>query len=311
MSAKTLLSDTLCSELSRLSAHHQRMEAAISYVTASYLDFGVNDVLVCDASDRAIKTGMTSARTLRRFFRKGAKLYSYAGLHSKVAIIDAMAVIGSANLSENAGLNTCEASLLTDDRQIAGLIQAFIEQVRRQAIPITARLLARLEALPVDRRAPPRRLRRNGISGGKSRVWIASTIELPEEVSKAEAAFETAGKRRARQLLSDAKNEPYMLRWFGRSLFRAEAKPGDLVIEVSRIGGKRSTRYSVLEPRVICYRQDGMTWTRFYLEGSRNPAEYSWRDVKNDFAKLGHRNISARTTRELTGSAANIVSLLE
>jgi hypothetical protein len=113
---KKLLSDHLWPELSKVCKKHNRLWAAISYVTTTrHLNFSQRDLLVCDASDVAIKTGMTSASVLRHFYKNGAEVYSFDGLHTKMLVADEMAVIGSANLSENAGVNTCEASLVTDD----------------------------------------------------------------------------------------------------------------------------------------------------------------------------------------------------
>src|SRR5437016_4173560 len=98
------------------------------YVTASHLQLQAGDVLVCDASDKAITGSLTSASLLRSWFSQGAALYSLKGLHAKVAVINDNALIGSANLSDNAGVRTCEASLLTDDVQVVALILGFIEQ---------------------------------------------------------------------------------------------------------------------------------------------------------------------------------------
>ena len=91
---KTLLSDTLWQELAKQSAGHLRLRAAIAYVTAPHLDFRQGDLLVCDASDQAIKGGLTSASLLRTFLDGEAEVYSYEGLHSKVAVIDDKALIG-------------------------------------------------------------------------------------------------------------------------------------------------------------------------------------------------------------------------
>src|SRR5262245_29170909 len=130
---KALLSDDLWRELSDRSAGHQRIRAAIAYVTAPYLDLRQGDLLSCDASDGAIKGGMTRASLLRSFVTQGAEVYSYDGLHAKAAVIDDYARIDSANLSENAGVNTCEASLLTDDPQVVGLIQGFIVKGKQES----------------------------------------------------------------------------------------------------------------------------------------------------------------------------------
>src|SRR5262249_41851382 len=84
---KTLLSDDLWRALSMHAAGHQRIRAAIGYVTAPYLDFRQGDLLICDASDDAIRGGLTSAPLLRSFVVQGAEVCSYDGLHSKVAVI--------------------------------------------------------------------------------------------------------------------------------------------------------------------------------------------------------------------------------
>jgi phosphatidylserine/phosphatidylglycerophosphate/cardiolipin synthase-like enzyme len=146
---KALLSDDLWQELSKHAAGHRRLRAAISYVKAAHLDFRRGDLLVCDASDHAIKGGLTSAALLRTFFDQGAEVYSYEGLHSKVVIIDDKALIGSANLSENASITTCEAALLTDDPQVTALILGFVEKVKNEAERITEDFLDRIQAFPV------------------------------------------------------------------------------------------------------------------------------------------------------------------
>ncbi len=146
---KALLSDDLWEALSAHSAGHRRLRAAIAFVTARHLDFRDGDVLVCDASDQAIKGGLTAAPVLRAFVNQQAEVYSYQGLHAKVAVIDDKTLIGSANLSENACVTTCEAALLTDDSQIVGLVQGFIEKVKHEADEVNEAFLKRIESLPV------------------------------------------------------------------------------------------------------------------------------------------------------------------
>src|SRR5262245_26071032 len=230
---KTLLSEDLWSKIRKQFADHQRIRAAIAYVTTSNLNFRGGDLLVCDASDRAIKGGLTSASVLRMFHNQGAEIYSYTGLHSKVAVIDDKALIGSANLSENAGVATCEASLLTDDPQIVGLVSAFIEQVKKNAIHIKEKFLSHVESLPVIRIGTISRKNKKKIQIGKSRVWFVATRPLSERISKAEERFETIGMEEAKKQIKSEAYEIYTIRWHGRSRFRSEAKPGDLVIEAS------------------------------------------------------------------------------
>lgn len=228
---KTLLSDDLWIEIARVAATHTRIHAAISYVTARHIEFQEGDLLVCDASDDAIKDGLTSAAILRSFFKQGAEIYSFDGLHSKAAVIDNYALIGSANLSENAGVGTCEATLLTDDAQIAALIQGFIESVKNEAVSVTEEFLQRIESLPVVRSPGINRRSKKKVEIGESRVWFIATRQLSERIATAEESFELEGLEEAEKRLEKDGYGIRSLRWSGKSRFRAEAKPGDLVIE--------------------------------------------------------------------------------
>lgn len=308
---KTLLSDDLWAELSQQSANHKRIRAAISYVTARHLDFRQGDLLICDASDDAIKGGLTSASVLRAFFDQGAELYSFDGLHSKVAVIDNHSLIGSANLSENAGVGTCEASLFTDDSQIAGLVQGFIENVKSESIQVTEEFLQRIEALPVVRASGFSRQSKKKITVGESRVWFISTRQLSERITSAEESFELQGLEEAEKHVEKDGYEVRSIRWSGKSRFRSEAKPGDLVVEAYT--EKRGTRkyVHVYQAAPILHRQDQDKWTRFYLEVSSDDTYYLWKDVKADLASLGVSNITPNSTRELTGKALGILQLME
>ena len=108
-------------------------------------------MLVYDASDGAIERGLTVAVQLQKFLDAGAEVYSYPGLHSKIAVFDSLALIGSANRSANAGVHTCEASLLTDDPQIVALALGFVEKVRLEAQPITSEFARRIQVLKRER----------------------------------------------------------------------------------------------------------------------------------------------------------------
>ncbi len=308
-----LLSDNLWPTLAALSKKRHRLWGAISYVTTtSHLEFGKADVLVCDASDAAIKAGMTSAFTLRRFVSKGAKVYSFDGLHAKTLMIDNKAVIGSANLSENAGVNTCEASLLSDDPQVAALVRGFIEQARKAAKPVDEAFLKRIEAIPVVRTGGGSRRKANRVAGGTSRLWLISTQPLSTKISSAEAGAEKSGMVQARKKLKHDDYEIRMLRWSGKSRFRKEAKPGNLVIEVMREKRGKRTFTEVYRAAPIIHRQDSGKWTRFYLETPPDDdLYYLWNEFKSDLVRLGFKNISPKSNRELTERATQVLACLE
>lgn len=308
---KALLSDDLWRELSELSAKHRRMHAAIAYVTAPHLDFRRGDLLVCDASDQAIRGGLTSASLLRAFFSQGTEVYSYEGLHSKVAVIDDKAVIGSANLSHGACVVTCEAALLTDDVQVVALTRGFVETVKNEAEKVTEEFLARIEAIPVVRVGGWRRGSKKKVEIGESRVWFISTEPLSGKVDRAEAQFVESGTKAAQALLKNADHEVEPIRWHGRSKFRVQAKPGDLIVQVFTEKRGKRTSIEVYRPAPIVHRQDEGKWTRFYVEVPKEQLCYEWKDIKADFKSLGVTDITPNSTRELTGKALGILQLME
>ena len=88
--------------------------AAVSYVGVNALEvlpLRDGDFLVCDASERAIKQGVTSAKALLTYLRIGVEVFSHEGLHSKVVASENFAWIGSANASSNSRDNLTEASV--------------------------------------------------------------------------------------------------------------------------------------------------------------------------------------------------------
>jgi hypothetical protein len=74
------------------------------------------DMLVTDASPRAIRSGQTDAKLLRKLHHMGVVIYSREGLHSKVALFGNHVIVDSANMS---GSNLIEASVITDNPVIA------------------------------------------------------------------------------------------------------------------------------------------------------------------------------------------------
>jgi hypothetical protein len=88
--------------------------AAVSYVGVNapeVLPLRSGDFLVCDASERSIKQGVTSAKALASYRRLGVQVFSHEGLHSKVVASEKFAWVGSANASSNSRDNLTEASV--------------------------------------------------------------------------------------------------------------------------------------------------------------------------------------------------------
>jgi len=145
-----VLTDDVWSQISKELKSAKRRMAAVAYVTSQrYLKLVRNDVLVCDASDIAIKSGQTSARLLQSLLRRGVEVWSKPGLHSKVSVFGKYALIGSSNLSASSEDNLTELSLLTDRGQVVSQVSAFVHGLREVSDRVDREFVHRILAIPV------------------------------------------------------------------------------------------------------------------------------------------------------------------
>lgn len=122
-----VLSDGLWEDLRKRARKAKKKRAAIAYFTENHLSLGRGDLLVVDASDGAIKSQATNAFLLEAMHSEGVSIYSLPGLHSKVALLDNVAVIGSANSSAHSEDRLIEASLVSDSPFIVAKVQQLID----------------------------------------------------------------------------------------------------------------------------------------------------------------------------------------
>jgi len=281
-------------QVTRLLKKRDNKIAAIAYVSkGTPLEFAGGDVLVCDASDQAIKSGETDAATLKRFLNYGAELYSCPNLHAKILISGNSVIIGSANLSTSSENYLLEASLITTRSQIRSQVSALIHNIIKASTLIDDAFIRHIISLPVNRRFRPFASRKKSkVEGIGTRYWILNTRPL-DNYPVYEDKFIEKGEDKARNVVKDPEAEIYWVRCTGKSRFRSLAKPGDTIIEITKY--KRNA--TVAAPRPILVRQHHKKWTRFYL-GESN-IEMSWTDFETKLKKVGLRKIKKTSTREL------------
>lgn len=301
-----LLTEGIWPTVSNEARKAKRRYGAIAYVTSGeHLPLQANDILVCDASDGAIKSGETSAKVLRRFHRRGVNLYSLSGLHAKTLVFGETAMIGSCNASRNTE-NLHEAALLTDVHTTVSQVRAYVWQLVESgdALEIDARFLDRIEKLPVVRRGGRARKRARLSSLGGD-IWVVSVRELDEGAFEDEqGAVEEAEERvRAKTGIEDL--EPSSIRFTGRSLFRREARAGDSVVQIwTPVNGKRAVVYP---PVGILFRQDEDHWTRFYIRDEGEEETISWTAFEKALKRAGVKGLTRRSVRKLTQGQADRV----
>lgn len=261
-----LLTSNLWKDAAKLAGKAKRREAAIAYVTTSLVKFGKGDVLITDASPRAIQCGETSATVLQDIFRRGTKVFSCPNLHAKVLILDDTAIIGSANLSRSSAELLEECAVLTQERKLVGQARAFLQQLRERSQALSAEDLERLAALPVTRRASRRLPKKRTAVLGK-RCWIIGITPLDEEdLNESDHATRRKAERKAVAKQGGNTGHLYWVRMKGSSKMRKEAIAGDRVILVS--GNSRTTNHLTTDAAVtiLSHEDDGKAMFFYYDE---------------------------------------------
>lgn len=265
------VSENLWKEIAVLAKKSKVKKAAIAYVTADHeIEFCEGDLLIVDASNAAIASGETSAAVLARALGREAEIYSCPGLHTKVLLLDDIAVIGSANLSQSSSDQLIEAALLTDQPRVAASLNSFLHQLKssRFSDRVDDIFVKRIKKISVVRRGRGISKRKRGvIPSPVNRVWIVTTRDLDDDAFPLEKEMAKKGERAAAKHKQRVSSEITWMRWTGRSNFRDQARAGDVVINIAR-GTATSKPYAVYKSLPILYRQEEPTCTRLYLEFS-------------------------------------------
>jgi phosphatidylserine/phosphatidylglycerophosphate/cardiolipin synthase-like enzyme len=132
-------------------ARHKK--AAVAYVTRDLIGLCKGDVLVTDASNRAISYGETSAKLLNKLCEKGVLLYHCGDLHAKVLLLGDVVAISSGNMSSSSADGLVEVAVLTDNSATVSGVKSFIEQLVRQSESLTKTRIAALCKIKVIRRS--------------------------------------------------------------------------------------------------------------------------------------------------------------
>ena len=134
----------------------QQIFAAIAYIGADapkLMPLRRGDVLVCNASDAAIKQGATSANALQAFLGMGVKVFNEPRLHGKVVVFQKRAFVGSANVSTHSRDVLHEAVVETTDPKIIGSSLRFVQRLAQEISELDRNEIKRLQGLPVVKKS--------------------------------------------------------------------------------------------------------------------------------------------------------------
>jgi len=304
-----LLTGNIWKQISSKARKEKRRLAAVAYVSdATQLRLRKGDVLICDASDRVIKSGGTTAAALRRYLGAKVELFHYSNLHAKLVVLGPHVLVGSCNLSDSAANTLREIALLSSRSSIRSQAVAFIRQTQSQAKAINGEFVDRIAKIKVVKRKWASKVRRKNIQELGRRTWVVRTSELDETRYQDEAADVRQAEKQVINLFSEASSEVGWIRWTYKCGFLNLAKRGDTIIQLySAEKGKRVTAY---EPVAILKRQERKKWTRFYYEEREDGREMSWTSFERKLKKLGINSIRKASTRELTSTEAVLIDTI-
>jgi len=302
----TILTGNIWKQIAPQAKAAKHRLVAVAYVsTDKHLAFKRNDVLICDASDRAIGAGETSARLLQKLARKGVEVRSRPDLHAKVAVLGSCALIGSCNLSASSAEDLTELALLTDRTQVVAQATAFFHALRESSEEIDndfLRRILKIRVRPARRRGPKRRGKATRFG---NRLWLMGVRQLADDSFPKEQLLADMAEKKAKTLVADKDKTISWIRWTGKGRFRFVARPGDRVVQILKsLSGKRTT---VFAPCPIILRLDVAHWTRFYVSEPEDCRSMSWERFKKETKKLGLSRVSKDSVRELNQRKAGLI----
>lgn len=224
-------------ELTRVSKLQGPRYAAFAFIGADAPDMLAleeGDVLVCNASEGAIRNGATNPLALKKFLDRGVQLYSCGTLHAKILAVRNSAAVGSANASRSSNLSL-EAVVVSNEREFISDARRLVKEAIEAGTEIDEEYLTTSAMwVPDDHHRLPELVGVTTPPVGEDvfipepggRYWLA--VEWQEEYSDEEDAVARSIRRskEARELKTRFKLDTYLV---GSD---ARAEPGDVFILV-------------------------------------------------------------------------------
>lgn len=307
-----VISRNMWSEIRKRARASSSRKAAIAYVTRDLIGFKKGDVLILDASVRAVRNAETDARLLMELHKRGVRLYACDDLHAKILLLDDLGIIGSANMSLNSAGRMVEAALVSNDRVVVAGVASLIAQLGTQSRLLDERRIKALCKIEVLRRGSRHTIRsrkgKTSVSELGNRTWVVGVRELARDPSDDEKNAIERATHSLKDKFRIAEDDVSWIKWWGNSRFRRECREGDTLIQIWR--SKSATRPSaVLKAVPVLLRQRTKNWTRFYTaEPSGRSPELTWGRFKKLMKEAGHpREVRAGSVQLIAPEVADAI----
>jgi hypothetical protein len=234
-----LYGPALWSRIREKAAAVNSRKAAVAYVGKNadeLIAFSSGDTVVVDGSDNALRAGSTNPETLSRWYKAGAEIYSYEGLHAKVLVLGHTVVVGSANVSWHSHDRLLEAAVVDTTTALRRSAVVMIDELVASSLePVDEIWLKAARALYHPSKGP---IPGTGPGGVGQPLLPPGQFRLMLGHSWADEGLSAQDARqdeKARALLSRQIGpvKKYALERWVRSRSEAAVRPGDVWVLVS------------------------------------------------------------------------------
>jgi hypothetical protein len=255
-----ILTTEIWSEARKLARSAGSRKLAIAYVTVDHVGLLLGDVLVTDASPRAVRSGQTDAKLLAKLNDAGVIIHSIEGLHCKVMLIGKYAVVGSANMS---GSSLTEAAVLSDEPTIRSGVASFIAQLCTKKNRLDSKAIDKLCEIKVVRKGWQKGLPKKGVRIRRlgNTTWIVGVYDLKRDPTEDEQKRIDRATSDINNKLGTTFDEYDWIRWGKKTRFAKECRVGDTLIQISNHGKTRS----ITRRRAVVLKRTEPNWVRTYL----------------------------------------------
>lgn len=233
MASRFLFNETLWAELEARIPKARVTRAAVAYVgsgAGGLLPLKKGDKLVVDMSLKAVRSGTTDPREVKRLLRRGVQVFSRGSLHAKFFVIDRLVIAGSSNISKHARHHLDEGAILTDDaatvrRAVSTFDQLCTEPIRKDYLEKCIAEYRPPRFLPGN---PERRRRTTKVT--RAKLWIVGGlryIDIPEREEERAAAVTKAAEKK---LLDFERSEVDYSHYPSRLRFFDQIRVGDWAV---------------------------------------------------------------------------------
>lgn len=197
----------------RITALAARPRRGPAWVAAAYvggaapdlLPLRRGDTLIVDASDAALRAGVTNPSSLRQYLRAGVAIYTRSGLHAKVYVFGRTAIIGSANASRASASNLVEAAVSSTDPAVVHDAIDFVRGLTAEWAAIDERRVERMSTIYRPPRFRPASVEQSTLwpsdpPAPRMRVVMMGRHEFSADESRAESRTSTEVQQQARSL---------------------------------------------------------------------------------------------------------------